>query len=54
MDEVLKTIKDIYPTYIEDSIYRCDDGLTFMFKIESDDKVHTCYIDIKTKQLVFI
>ena len=36
--------------YKQDSLYICDDGLTFMYK-DSEDKLHTGVIDINTSKI---
>ena len=39
--------------YKQDSLYICDDELTFMYK-DSEDKLHTGVIDINTSKIKYI
>ena len=45
--EILDFINSKIDDYEDDSLYICDDGLTFMFHRTSDSKVHVGVISIK-------
>lgn len=50
---ILLYISEHHLDYKQDSLYICDDGLTFMYK-DSEDKLHTGVIDINTSKIKYI
>lgn len=47
---ILLYISEHHLDYKQDSLYVCDDGLTFMYK-DSEDKLHTGVININTSKI---
>lgn len=50
---ILKYIKEKNIDYVDNSLYVCEDGLTFMFK-DSRDSLHTGVIDICTGEMSLV
>lgn len=49
-EHILDYINEHHLDYKPDSLYVCDDGLTFMYR-DSEDKLHTGIIDISTSKI---
>lgn len=47
---ILLYISEHHLDYKQNSLYVCDDGLTFMYK-DSEDKLHTGVLDIRTSKI---
>ena len=44
--------KEKHLDYIDDSGYLCDDGITFLFKVGSDDNIHRLIFDLSLNEIV--